>query len=79
MRRSWTKEDLDRLQKVLEDERPLYAFVDGSDNIIECEWFSSTEEAVTYARTLNYPEIFIFKHVGCAENQREEFTIYDEK
>lgn len=78
MKKEWSDEQLENLFKLVEDDRPLFAFVDEVDQIIECEWFDSTEQAVEYARTLPHTTVYVARFVGCAENENEIFIIYDD-
>lgn len=78
MGRLWTEDQLDRLMALLEDDRPLYIFLDEKDQVLDAEWFKSIDEAMAHARTLDSDTVHICIHVGCAENKAEEFTIFDE-
>lgn len=74
---TWSDKDLSRLLTLLEDDRPLYLFIDESDNVLDAEWFNSIDEAMNYARTLDSETVHIAIHIGCAENKNEEFTIFE--
>lgn len=79
MKTEWTEEGLRKLQALLDDKNELYAFIDEKENILEMEFFLSTEAAVNYARTFDTETVYVFQHVGCAENKNEEFTVYDKQ
>lgn len=56
-------------------ERPLYLFMDEQERVLDCEWFNSTPDAISHARTLTAPVVNVLLYVGCAENQDEDFHI----
>lgn len=73
---SWTDEQLNSLLELLEDDRPLFLFIDEKDNVIDSNWFASAEEAMQHARTLPFDTVHICIHIGCAENIEERFDLW---
>ena len=66
-------EQVDKLEKLLEDMKPLYIFMGDHEKVLKCDWFDNHVQAVAHARTLDSPLVNVFVYVGAADNKQEIF------
>lgn len=71
----WSDLDLLKIEKLLEDDRPLFMFIGDDEKIIECEWFDSAVDALNHARSLPFPIVNVFMMTGYVENEIEDYGL----